>query len=72
VGFLENYAVTSLLGGSAQDQDGKLYTAFTSNVTKGNTEYQDEYAHSTKHCGVLAAIYYELCLNEDEANGSFF
>ena len=51
--------------------DVKLYTGFTSDVTKGTTEHQNEYVHSTRHCGVLAAIYYEFCLNEDDAMGQF-
>ncbi len=49
------------------EKDGKLYTGFTNDLRKRFTEHNAGKVMSTKHRGPFEVIYYEACLNEQDA-----
>lgn len=48
-------------------KDGKLYTGYTSNLRKRFKEHNDGKSTYTKGRGPYELIYYEACLNEEDA-----
>ena len=48
-------------------QDGKLYTGFTSDLRKRFREHNAGKVSSTKNRGPFVLIYYEACINEQDA-----
>jgi len=48
-------------------ETGELYTGATKNVEKRFAEHNDGLVRSTKHKRPLNLIYYEACLNKDDA-----
>jgi putative endonuclease len=47
--------------------DGKFYTGFTSDLRKRFREHNARKVSSTKNRGPFVLIYYEACLNEQDA-----
>ena len=50
-----------------QNELGFLYTGCTSNLKKRITQHQDGKSEYTKNRGPYNLIYYEACLNKDDA-----
>ncbi len=48
-------------------KDGKFYTGVTNDLKKRLAEHKKGYVRSTKRRRPLALIYYEACLNEEDA-----
>ena len=48
-------------------KDGNFYTGVTNDLKKRFAEHEKGYVRSTKHRRPLALIYYEACLNEEDA-----
>ncbi len=48
-------------------QDGKFYTGFTGDLRKRFREHNAGKVSSTKNRGPLVLIYYEACLNAQDA-----
>lgn len=48
-------------------KDGKLYTGYTNNLRKRFKEHNDGKSTYTKGRGPYELIYYEACLNEEDA-----
>lgn len=48
-------------------KDAKLYTGFTSDLRKRFEQHQEGKSQATKGRGPFALIYYEACLNEEDA-----
>lgn len=46
---------------------GKLYTGYTRNLRKRVSEHNNKKVFSTKGRGPFRLIYYEACINEDDA-----
>lgn len=49
------------------EKSGKLYIGYTSNLRKRFKEHNDGMSRYTKGRGPFKIIYYEACLNEDDA-----
>ena len=50
-----------------RDKDGKLYTGFTNDLRKRLLKHNSGKVFSTKLRRPLKLIYYEVCLNEQDA-----
>lgn len=48
-------------------KSGRLYTGFTSDLRKRLTEHQTDKSPYTKHRGPYELIYYEACMNANDA-----
>ena len=48
-------------------KDNKLYTGFTYDLRKRFNEHKTNQVVSTKHRGPFMLIYYEYCVNEQDA-----
>jgi putative endonuclease len=48
-------------------KDNKLYTGFTNNLRKRFKQHNNNEAFSTKGRGPFELIYYEACINEQDA-----
>jgi putative endonuclease len=48
-------------------KDGKLYTGFTRDLRKRFSDHNNGNVPSTKNRGPFEMIYYEACLNEQDA-----
>jgi len=48
-------------------QDNKFYTGSTNNLQKRFKDHNNGYVSSTKKRGQFKLIYYEACLNEQDA-----
>lgn len=48
-------------------KDAKLYTGFTSDLRKRFKQHQEGKSQATKGRGPFLLIYYEACLNEEDA-----
>ena len=49
------------------ERDGKFYTGSTGNLKERLEEHKRGYARSTKNRRPFKLIYYEACLNEEDA-----
>jgi putative endonuclease len=49
------------------EKDGRWYTGCTSDLRKRLQEHDDGKVFSTKGRGKLALIYYEVCVNKNDA-----
>ena len=49
------------------EKDKKMYTGLTKNLRKRFEEHNSGKVFSTKNRGPFKLIYYEACLNEDDA-----
>lgn len=49
------------------EKDGKRYIGYTSDLKKRIEEHNDGLVSSTKHRRPLKLVYYEACLNEEDA-----
>ena len=49
------------------DKDGRLYTGYTSDLQKRLDEHNSGKVSSTKSRGNFELIYYEACLNQQDA-----
>ena len=49
-------------------KDQNLYTGVTSDLSRRLEEHNRGYVRSTKHRRPLTLIYYEACLNEEDAD----
>ena len=49
------------------DKDNKFYTGFTNNLKRRFEEHCKGYVESTKDRRPLTLIYYEACLNQEDA-----
>jgi putative endonuclease len=48
-------------------KDGKFYTGYTFDLRKRFNEHNSNKVFSTKNRGPFRLIYYEACINEDDA-----
>ena len=48
-------------------KDNKLYTGYTGDLRKRFKEHNENKVYSTKHRGPFMLIYYEACLNQQDA-----
>ena len=49
------------------EKDGKRYIGYTSDLKRRIEEHNNSLVESTKHRRPLRLIYYEACLNEEDA-----
>jgi len=50
-------------------KDGKFYTGYTIDLRRRFNEHNSNRVFSTKGRGPFRLIYYEACINEDDAKG---
>lgn len=50
-----------------KDKDGDWYTGWSSNLISRLKEHQSGFVLSTKHKRPVKLVYYEACLNKDNA-----
>lgn len=50
-------------------KDGKWYTGYTVDLRKRFNDHNRQKVFSTRNRGPFQLIYYEACLNEDDARG---
>ena len=48
-------------------KDGKFYTGYTKNLKLRFEQHTDKKVESTKSRGVMKLVYYEACLNQQDA-----
>ena len=50
-----------------KNKNGRLYTGYTTDLRKRLKEHNDRKSKYTSYTGPYELIYYEACLNEDDA-----
>jgi len=61
---MENYYYTYIL---LSEKDGKKYTGYTKDIKLRLQQHNDGLVASTKHRRPLQLIYFEACLNQQDA-----